>query len=297
MASDISIIEGAGRLAGRPFARMNGVGNAIVVLDLRGSHLVVTGPEACAIAATPGLFFDQLMAIHDPQEAGSDAFVRIYNNDGSASGACGNGTRCVAWYLLRGTDRDALELATTHGHLSCRRIDDWHFSVDMGEPRFRWDEIPLRDGGIEPRAVDLGPADPFGLGPAFALSVGNPHAVFFVRDADEIDLATIGPPIEHAPVFPERVNVSFAEVVGPATIKLRVWERGAGATLGCGTGACATLVAAASTGRTGRTARVDLPGGRLEIDWRVDDHIIMTGPVELEHEGLLGADRSEDRAA
>ena len=283
-----------GRLAGRPFARMNGVGNAIVVLDLRGCDLVVSAEEARAIAAWPGLSFDQLMVIHDPIEAGSDAHVRIYNTDGSSSGACGNGTRCVAWYLLRDSDRDALLMTTAAGRLTCRRTDATRFSVDMGAPLFGWADIPLRDGAADPRALDL---DAPAFGPAFAVGMGNPHAVLFVADTDAVDLASVGPPMEHAPIFPERVNVSFAQIVDRATIKLRVWERGAGATLGCGTGACATLVAAASTGRTGRTAHVDLPGGRLEIDWRADGHVVMTGPVEMEFEGTLDADVLSDRAA
>lgn len=281
-------------LAGRPLAKMNGVGNAIVVLDLRGCDSVVTSQEARAIAAAPGLAFEQLMVIHDPHEAGTDAFIRIYNTDGSSSGACGNGTRCVAWYLLRDSDQDALLLTTRSGRLDCRRVGEWSFSVDMGEPHFDWRDIPLRDAGIDARALDFGDIAP---GKAFALGIGNPHAVFFVPDTDAVDLATIGPPIEHAPAFPERANVAFAQVIDRSTIKLRVWERGAGATLGCGTGACAALVAAAVTGRTNRTAHVDLPGGRLEIEWRDDNHVIKTGPVELEFEAALDARLFADRAA
>ncbi len=286
--------RGAGRLEGRPLARMNGVGNAIVVLDLRGCEHVVTPEEARAIAAAPGLAFDQLMVIHEPREPGTDGFVMIYNTDGSLSGACGNGTRCVAWFMLRGARGDTLVLTTPTARLDCRRIDEWHFAVDMGEPRFAWEQIPLRDGAVDPRALDFGGGAP---GPAFALGIGNPHAVFFVPDAAAVDLATVGPPVENAPIFPERANVSFAEIVDRETIKLRVWERGAGATLGCGTGACASLVAAAATGRTGRTASVDLPGGRLAIDWRDDNHVIMTGPVELEFEARLDSHLLADRAA
>ena len=281
----MNAIASLSRLAGRPLARMNGVGNVIVVLDLRGVDLVVTAAEARAIAMAPGLAFDQLMAVHDPSEAGTDAFLRIYNVDGSLSGACGNGTRCVAWFLRREGPGESLVLATSSARLASRRLGPTTFSVDMGPPAFAWHEIPLRDAGLDPRAVAIPEAAAFG--PAFALSMGNPHAVFFVADADAIDLASAGPSIEHAAAFPERVNVSFAEIIDRETIKLRVWERGAGATLGCGSGACAAVVAAASTGRTERAARVDLPGGRLDIAWRADDRVIMIGPVEFEFETTL----------
>ena len=269
--------------------RMNGAGNAIVVADLRGTTLVPTADEARAIAAAPGLLFDQLMTIHDPVTAGTDAYLRIYNVDGSLAGACGNGTRCVAWVMLRGSSRDALVLETSAGQLDCRRVGSWDFSVDMGRPVFDWALIPLRSGADDFKALDLHIDDPAlaVLGRPYALSMGNPHAIFFVEDTASLDLARLGPPVEHAPAFPERANVSFAEVVDRETIRLRVWERGAGATLACGTGACATLVAAAATGRTGRQARLTLPGGVLEVEWRADDHVIMTGPVELEGETTL----------
>ena len=271
------------RLAGRPLVRMNGVGNAIVVLDLRGSDLVVTAAEARAIAAVPALHFDQLMVVHDPREPDTEAFVAIHNTDGSSSGACGNGTRCVAWILFRDMAVDHLVLATTAGRLACRREGPWRLSVDMGRPTFDPAAIPVR----QPTApLDLPSDNPFR--DPFVVGMGNPHAVFFVPDAGAVDLPQLGPSIEHASAFPERVNVSFAQVVDRRLIKLRVWERGAGATLGCGTGACATLVAAATTGRTDRHARVDLPGGPLEITWRDDDHVVMSGPVELEFEATLG---------
>ena len=270
---------------------MNGIGNAIVVLDLRGSDLVVTADEARAIAASPGLAFDQLMVIHDPREVATDAFLRIYNVDGSPAGACGNGTRCVAWFMLRESTRDSLVLATACARLACRRIAPTIISVDMGAPTFAWNEIPLRDATVDQRAIALEEAAAFG--PAFALGMGNPHAIFFVADADAVDLARVGPPIENAAVFPERVNVSFAEIGDRETIKLRVWERGAGATLGCGSGACAALVAAAATGRTARAARVDLPGGRLQIEWREDGHVVMTGPVAFELATIVPASPGE----
>ena len=281
------------RLAGHPIARMNGVGNAILVLDLRGDTLVVSADEVRAIAGLPGFGFDQLMAIHDARAPGSDAHMRIYNRDGSQSGACGNGTRCVAFMVLRDSARDHLVLTTDEARVACRRVAPLSFSVDMGVPALTWEAIPLRDA--DPASLDLGTIAQ-GLGRPFVVNMGNPHAVFFVADTDALDLARLGPPLEHAPVFPNRANISFAQVVDAATIKLRVWERGAGATLGCGTGACATLVAAASTGRTGRRAAVDLPGGRLDILWREDGSVIMTGPVELERETILPP-LVEERAA
>jgi diaminopimelate epimerase len=283
-----------GRLTGRPFARMNGLGNAIVVLDLRGCDLAVTADDARMIAAAPGLAFDQLMVIHDPVAAGSDAHLRIFNVDGSVANACGNGTRCVAWFMLKASDRNSLVLTTAAGQLACERVDAFNFAVDMGAPQFGWDRIPLREP-VDPSCLDVGIAA--APGPAFALGMGNPHAVFFVPDVDAVDLGQTGPLIETAAIFPERVNVSFAQVLDRHALKLRVWERGAGATLACGSGACATLVAAASTGRTARSASVDLPGGRLHIAWRDDGHVIMTGPVEVEFEGTLDPAPSADQAA
>ena len=295
--NDMMVFGTAGfdRLGARPLARMNGVGNAIVVLDLRGSDLVVSPGEARAIAAVPALHFDQLMVVHDPREPGTDAFLAIYNTDGSQSGACGNGTRCVAWFMLRNRACDHLVLTTPNARLTCRRLGPWRFSVDMGRPTFEAAAIPIC--GADPSAVVLEAPVDVSFRHPFAVGMGNPHAVFFVSDVDAIDLPRVGPPVENAPVFPQRANVSFAQVIDRGTIKLRVWERGAGATLGCGTGACATLVAAASTGRTERTADVELPGGRLAITWRDDDHVIMTGPVELEFETSLGSPVTAEQTA
>ena len=267
-------------LSGRPFAKMNGIGNAILIVDLRDGAHAVTPDETRALAET--FRFDQLMAIHAPRAPDTDAFVAIFNNDGSSAGACGNGTRCVAWFLLRDDGRERIAIATDAGCLECRRLGPFRFAVDMGRPVFAPSEIPVRT--MEAGAL----AVPDALGAPFVVGMGNPHAVFFVPDADAVDLARVGPPIEHADMFPERANVSFAQVIDCGHLKLRVWERGAGATLACGTAACATLVAAASTGRSERAARIDLPGGSLEIEWRADDHVVMTGPVALECAGRLG---------
>jgi diaminopimelate epimerase len=282
-------------LANRRFLKMNGLGNEIVVVDLRGTQSRVSAEEARAVAADPRSRFDQLMAIHDPRAPGTDAFLRIYNTDGSESGACGNGTRCVAWAMLndplmvRPSGRD-LMLETKAGLLPVGRVSDREFTVDMGAPRLRWDEIPLRDPFQDTRYIELqiGPIDDPILHSPSVVSMGNPHAVFWVDDVDAYDLARIGPLLENHPIFPERANISLARVISPEHIVLRVWERGAGLTKACGSAACAALVAAARKQLTGREATVTLPGGDLVIAWRErDDHVLMTGPVELEHEGTF----------
>ncbi|MDH7798231.1 MULTISPECIES: diaminopimelate epimerase [unclassified Beijerinckia] len=274
-------------LAHRPFLKMNGIGNEIVVLDLRGTGLAVRPQDARAIARGEGLAYDQLMVLGDPRASGADAFMTIFNNDGSESASCGNGTRCVAWALTRGSDRDRLRLETSAGQLDIRRNAERNFTVDMGPPRLGWRDIPLRDPVEDTRVVAVPDATPEiqALGPFSAASMGNPHAIFWVRDVAAIDVAGLGPQLEHHPLFPARANISFAEVVSRDHIRLRVWERGAGITQACGSAACATLVCAARNGLTGRSATVSLPGGDLVITWRDDDHVLMTGDVELEFEG------------
>ncbi len=273
------------------YAKMNGAGNSILVVDERGTTPSLTGDMARALCRGP-LAFDQLMALSDPAAGGgADAAVRIFNTDGSRAGACGNGSRCVAWFMAETGGGEAagetVVLDVDGARVSCRREGSSRFTVDMGPPRLGWRDIPLREAA-DTLSLDLGDAPAAaGLGRPAAVGMGNPHAVFFVRDATAIDLAAIGPRFEHHPMFPDRVNVSFAEVRGPEEIRLRVWERGAGATLACGSAACATVVAASLRGLTGRRARVALPGGELDIDWRADGTVMMTGPVELEHRGRL----------
>lgn len=282
-------------LANHRFLKMNGLGNEITVLDLRGSPHLVSPAEARAIAADPRSRFDQLMVLHDPVTPGTDAFMRIYNTDGSESGACGNGTRCVAWAMLSDSliarsAHEGLVLETKAGLLPVTRVSDTVFTVDMGAPRLAWNEIPLRDPAPDTRAIAVEtriPEHPELQNPS-AVGMGNPHAIFWVEDAKAYDLAAVGPKLEHDPVFPERANISFAEVESPDRITLRVWERGAGATRACGSAACATLVAAARKGLTGRKATIALPGGDLVIEWREsDDHVLMTGETQLEHEGFF----------
>ncbi len=267
---------------------MNGVGNKILALDLRGAAVLPTPREICAIHRAEGLDFDQLMVLSDPRDAASLAFVRIYNNDGSEAGACGNGTRCVADRLARQTGAEALTIETAAGLIACERLGAWAYRVDMGAPRLAWNEIPLAHPVADTRRVDVRLADARDFGPASVVNMGNPHAIFWVSDVASVPLETVGPRFETHPLFPQRANISFAEVRARDRVALRVWERGVGVTLGCGSAACATLVAAARLGLTGRTARIALPGGELTIEWRdSDDHVLMTGPVEFEREITL----------
>lgn len=282
-------------LAHRRFLKMNGLGNQITVLDLRGSKHVVSADEARAIAAEPRAFFDQLMVLHDPRQAGTDAFVRIYNNDGSEAGACGNGTRCVAWAMtadpqMGNAARDRLTLQTKAGLLPATRLDETVFTVDMGKPRLNWDEIPLAEPFEDTARFELqiGPIDDPILHTPCAVNMGNPHAVFFVDDPYRFNLEQIGPLLENHPIFPDRANIELAAVKAPDHIVLRVWERGAGITQACGSGACAALVAGVRRELTARKAVVSLPGGDLTIEWRESDgHVLMTGPTTFEWEGTL----------
>lgn len=284
-------------LDNRPIMRMNGIGNEILVLDLRGAGADVSPRDARAIARARGLHYDQLMVLHEPRSEGARAFMRIYNADGSRSGACGNGTRCVAFVLSQAGEGDDLLLETDAGSLRAMRESETIFTVDMGPPRLDWREIPLASEQADTRRIVLTPPVA-GAGEEFsAVNMGNPHAIFFVEDALAVDLATLGPALEHHPLFPERANISFAQVVAEDEIVLRVWERGTGATKACGSAACATLVAAARAGLAKRRARLRLPGGDLVISWREDGHVLMTGPVEFEFETRLDPRLFEDEAA
>lgn len=270
-----------------PYVKMNGLGNEILVVDLRASRKVLDTEEVEAIAAEPRTRFDQLMALHPPQTAGTEAFVRIYNTDGSAAGACGNGMRCVAWLVAQQTGRPTPTFETPAGILATRVESTDRISVDMGEPRFGWADIPLAEPFHDTRRIELqvGPIDNPVVHSPSVVNVGNPHAVFWVDDPAPFDLGRFGPLLEHHPLFPERANISLAAITSPTTITLRTWERGAGLTRACGSAACAAAVCAARLGRTERAVTVTLPGGDLHIEWRSDNHIVMTGPVEAEHAG------------
>ena len=273
-------------LANKNFAKMNGVGNEIVVVDLRAQPVAISEGEARAINA--GVPFDQLMALYPPKLAGTEAFIRIYNSDGSEAGACGNGMRCVARQMFAGTTDDALTFETRAGLLNCwRGPSSETFTVDMGKPKFGWQEIPLAEEFRDTRSIELqiGPIDAPVLHTPSAVNMGNPHAIFWVDDVKAYDLPRFGPLLENHPIFPDRANISLAHIAARDHIIVRTWERGAGLTRACGSAACAVAVAAARLRRANRKATISLPGGDLLIEWREsDDHVLMTGPAELEYE-------------
>ena len=273
-------------LANHAFIKMNGLGNEILIVDLRDGTPAPTPDEARAIHAS-GLTFDQLMTLEPGR--GTDLSTLILNNDGSESSACGNGTRCVAWLVMRETGRDRLTISTKAGPLIATvGAAPQTITVDMGTPRFGWQDIPLAEEFSDTRAIELqiGPIDEPVLHSPSVVNVGNPHAIFWVEDVNAYDLGRFGPLLENHPIFPERANISLAHVTASDAITLKVWERGAGLTRACGTAACAAAVSGARTKRAGRSVTVTLPGGPLHILWReADDHILMTGPVETEFEG------------
>ena len=276
-------------LANRPFVKMNGLGNEIVVVDMRQQPAAIGADEARA-AAQPvgGAHYDQLMVLYPPRMPGTDSLVRIYNNDGSEAGACGNGMRCVASLIAKESGKARLAFEVDGRVLSAWKNADGLFTVDMGEPRFSWNEIPLAEEFRDTRAIELqiGPIDKPILHSPAVVNMGNPHAVFWVDDVNAYDLAKFGPMLEHHPIFPERANITLCAVQSSDHIVIRTWERGAGLTKACGSAACAAAVAAARLKRTGRKVRVTLPGGDLMIEWREsDNHVLMTGPVEFEFEG------------
>jgi len=277
-------------LARRKIARMNGAGNAILVLDMRGSPVRPAPEDARAIHRAPGMSYDQMMVLADPRTTGTAADVLIYNNDGTLAGACGNGTRCVADRLCRELGVGAVRIETEAGVIACERLGPWSYRVDMGAPRLEWDAIPLRREVQDTRCVDLWPegGGPTELGPASVVNMGNPHAVFFVPDLERIDAAELGARIEVHPMFPEKANITFAQALARDDVRARVWERAAGLTLACGSAACATVVAASRLGLMERKGTVRLPGGELLIEWRAaDDHVLMTGLVEYEGAFIL----------
>ncbi len=270
-----------------PFTKMHGLGNDFVVLDLRDGAAPPGVDAARTIAdRRRGIGCDQLVLIEPATAVGADARLRFLNPDGSESAACGNGTRCVAAWLMRESGRDRLLLETSAGRLEAMATADGTYTVDMGPARLDWRDIPLaREVDTLRLDIALGPLE----GPT-AVGMGNPHCVFFVDDCEDIELATFGPQLEHHPLFPERTNVEVATVVDEARIRVRVWERGTGITLACGSGACATLVAAHRRGLAGRRAELMMDGGALAVDWREDGHVLLTGPVAVSFTGALDDD-------
>ncbi len=280
------------------FFKMNGLGNDFVVVDARARKLKIGASAAQRIGDRHrGVGFDQLLVI-EPASGAGDATLRIWNPDGSKAEACGNGTRCVADLLLKESGNETLSLLTDGGLLHCRREDDGRVTVDMGEPKLDWQDIPLAER-MDTRTLDIkvGPIDaPVLFGPS-AVNMGNPHCIFFVENAEAHDLKKIGPMLEHHPLFPERANISLAQIRSKGEIRLRVWERGAGMTLACGSAACATTVAAARRKLADRKVRIVLDGGPLDIAWREDNHVLMTGPTELNFTGELDDRYFADSAA
>lgn len=273
---------------GRPFIKMNGLGNDFVVVEAGSSPFAPTPDEVRAIAdRAGGIGCDQLIAIE--RSAAGAPFMRIWNADGGEVEACGNGARCVGWLLMQASGRDEGVIDSAGGPLLARAAGERRVSVDMGAPKLDWRDIPLAEA-MDTRGIELqvGPIDDPLLHTPGCVGMGNPHVVFFVPEGAAFDPAKVGPLIENHPLFPEGVNVGFARIEDPRSIRLRVWERGAGLTQACGTGACAAVVAASRRGLSERRATVTLDGGALEIDWREGDgHVLMTGPVEVEFTGVL----------
>ena len=268
------------RDTGLAFMKMHGLGNDFVVLDGRERGINPypdLGPALVAAIADRhrGIGFDQLAVISQGQ---GDAHLVFYNADGSLSAACGNATRCIARHLMNETGVASLHLTTARGDLHAVKADDGRVSVNMGQPQLSWDEVPL----AEPMdTLEL----PIEGGPT-ATGMGNPHCTFFVADAGAVPLDRFGPRYEHHPLYPERTNVQVASLTGPDHIRMRVWERGVGITLASGSSSCATAVAAARRGLTGRKVRIELDGGILDIDWR-DDGVWMTGDTAHVATGVL----------
>lgn len=265
---------------GLPFMKMHGLGNDFVVIDAREAPVAMTAPLAAALADRHrGVGFDQLAVIQEDETA--DLALTFYNADGSVAGACGNATRCIARFEMRRTNKTKLTLRTERGVLSAIDAGKGLTSVNMGHPLLDWQDIPLA------HALDTAhlPIE----GAPVATGMGNPHCTFFVEDAEAIDLAVRGAEMEHHPLYPERTNVQFAHLIAPDHLRMRVWERGVGITLASGSSSCATAVAAARRGLTGRKVTIALDGGTISIDWR-NDGVWMTGPTAHVFDAVLTAD-------
>ena len=271
-------------MTGTPFVKMHGLGNDFVVFDARERALPLDDAHARAIADRhTGVGCDQLLVMERPKNPKADVFMRIRNADGDEVEACGNGTRCIAAALMHETGKRRVTIETVAGLLEASDAGPARVTVDMGPARLLWREIPLaRECDTLHVPLTLGPlADPV------ATNMGNPHATFFVPDAEAVDIATLGRELERHPMFPERANIGVVSLIGPDRLRFRVWERGVGITIACGTGACAAGVAAARRGLTGRKVTVVADGGPLEIEWRGDGHVLMTGPVAVSFTGTL----------
>ena len=269
-------------MAQRRFHKMHGLGNDFVVVDARQRPFTADADRVRALSARrTGIGCDQFITLEPPTTPDAAVFMRIHNADGGEVEACGNAARCIARLLFTDTGANAVTIETAVGLLDARAAPGDNIAVDMGPAATDWQAIPLA------REVDTLHL-PLARGPLedpVAVNIGNPHAVFFVEDAEAVDLTTLGPDLEHDPLFPDRANIEVCHLAGPDHLRMRVWERGVGITRACGTGACASVVAAARRGLTGRGAIVDLDGGPLRIDWRADNHVIMTGPTAYSFSG------------
>ena len=268
------------------FLKMHGCGNDFVVFDERAGALGLTARRAAGLAnRRTGIGCDQFIAI-EPAADGADAFMRIRNPDGTEAGACGNATRCVASLLAAEAGRDALTIRTISGDLPAEMLPDGRVRVDMGAPRLDWADIPLARP-MDTLRLDLARG---AVAEPAAASMGNPHATFFVPDMAAVAIKTIGPSLETDPIFPEKANIGFVQILAPDRFRLRVWERGAGLTLACGSGACAAIVNAVRRGLSARRATVLVDGGELEMEWAANGHVLMTGPVATAFAGEVELD-------
>ena len=268
----------------RAFIKMHGLGNDFVVIDARQQPFSPDAAQARRIADRRlGVGCDQLLVMEPPRNGAADIFLRIRNPDGAEAGACGNGTRCVARLLMAESGRNAVTIETLGGLLIAQAAGPEQVAVDMGPARLDWRDIPLAKAQ-DTLHLDLTEG---ALSDPVAVNMGNPHAVFFVPDAAAVPLAELGPKLEHHPLFPERANIGVVQVLSRTHLRFRVWERSAGITQACGSGACAAAVAAARRDLAERRVTIRLDGGELTIDWREDGHVIMTGPVTTAFSGLL----------
>lgn len=271
------------------FIKMNGLGNDFAIFDSREQPLSFTAEQAAFVAnRDDGVGCDQVIVLEPSSKA--DVFMRILNADGSEVDACGNATRCVGRIVAGELNRAGVTIETNAGVLIAQIIGQDQVTVDMGVPKFGWEDIPLMEEFRDTRMIELqiGPIDAPVLHSPSVVNVGNPHSIFWVDDVEAHDLAKFGPMLENHPMFPERANISLAQVTSKNSLILHVWERGAGLTKACGTAACAAAVCAARKKLTGRNVSVSLPGGDLQIHWReADDHILMTGPIEVEYKGTV----------
>ncbi len=271
-------------MADLSFTKMHGLGNDFVVVDARTRPFSLDRAGIRAIAdRRTGVGCDQLIVLERPRNGQADVLMRIWNADGGEVEACGNGTRCVAALIMDESGRERAVIETAVAQLVAERADAGGVSVDMGPARFDdWRDVPLAEAS-DTLHVDVG-AGP--LRDAVAVNVGNPHAVFFVDDAESVPLTELGPALETHAMFPERANIGVVQVLDRVHVRFRVWERGVGVTRACGTGACAAVVAAARRGLTERAATVTLDGGRLHVDWTGNGHVVMTGPASLSFSGI-----------